>query len=320
MARFVARRLLGMIAVLFAISVIVFLIFNVIPNSDPAARIAGKNADPTLIARVTADLGLDQPLPVQYLTMMRQIFTGQLMSYAKDRNVVQQIWDGVPATFSLCNGAAVIWMTLAIVFGYMSAVHAGKFTDRALTILSLVGISMPGFWLAAILLYFLTFKVQLFPTGSYVPLTEDPLNWAYHLILPWLTLAVLYVGFYSRLLRSNMLDAMNEDYVRTARAKGLSERQVRIRHVLRNSMIPIVTLFGLDFGAVIGGGAILTEYVFNLPGVGNYAATSISNLDLPPIMAVTMFGAFFIVLFNTLVDIAYAYLDPRVRLGEAAPS
>src|SRR5262249_5609940 len=140
MARFVARRLLGMIAVLFAISVIVFLIFNVIPNSDPAARIAGKNADPALIARVSADLGLDKPLPVQYLTMMRQIFTGQLMSYAKDRNVIQQIWDGVPATFSLCIGAAVIWMALAVLFGYMSAVHAGKLTDRALTILLLVGI------------------------------------------------------------------------------------------------------------------------------------------------------------------------------------
>ena len=192
--------------------------------------------------------GWIKPLPVQYLTMMKQIFTGQLTSYAKDRNVVQQIWDGVPATFSLCIGAAVIWMALAVLFGYLSAVHAGKFTDRALTILSLVGISMPVFWLAAILLYFLTFKVQLFPTGSYVPLTEDPLDWAYHLILPWFTLAVLFVGFYSRVLRSNMLDAMNEDYVRTARAKGLSERQVRIRHVLRNSMIPIVTLFGLDFG------------------------------------------------------------------------
>src|SRR5215475_9388649 len=244
--------------------------------------------------------------------MMKQIFTGQLMSYAKDRNVVQQIWDGVPATFSLCIGAAVIWMALAVLFGYMSAVHAGKFTDRALTILSLVGISMPVFWLAAILLYFLTFKVQLFPTGSYVPLTEDPLQWAYHLILPWLTLAVLYVGFYSRMLRSNMLDAMNEDYVRTARAKGLSERQVRIRHVLRNSMIPVITLFGLDFGAAIGGSTIFVEYIFSLHGVGQYAAESTLRLELPPILAVSLFGAFFIVLFNTLVDIAYAKLDPRV--------
>jgi peptide/nickel transport system permease protein len=158
MARFIARRLLGMTAVLFAISVIVFLIFNVIPNSDPAARIAGKNADPELIARVSADLGLDQPLPVQYLTMMRQILTGELTSYASSQNVVEQIWRGLPATLSLCIGAAVLWMTLAIVFGYLSAVHSGRFTDRALTILSLAGISMPVFWLAAILLYYLSFK------------------------------------------------------------------------------------------------------------------------------------------------------------------
>jgi peptide/nickel transport system permease protein len=320
MARFVARRLLGMIAVLFAISIIVFLIFNVIPNSNPAVRIAGKNADPALIARVTADLGLDKPLAVQYLTMMKQIFTGQLTSYAKDRNVVQQIWEGVPATFSLCIGAAVLWMSLAILFGYLSAVHAGRFTDRALTILSLVGISMPVFWLAAMLLYYLSFKVELFPTGSYVPFTEDPLDWAYHLILPWFTLAVLFVGIYSRVLRSNMLDAMNEDYVRTARAKGLSERQVRMRHVLRNSMIPVITLFGLDFGMVVGGGAILTETVYNLDGVGLYAGEAIRSLDLPPLMAVVMFGAFFIVLFNTIVDILYAVLDPRIRLGEAAPA
>ncbi|HZX56764.1 MAG TPA: ABC transporter permease, partial [Ilumatobacteraceae bacterium] len=184
----------------------------------------------------------------------------------------------------------------------------------------LVGISMPVFWLAAILLYFLTFKIQLFPTGSYVPLTEDPVGWASHLILPWFTLAVLFVGFYSRMLRSNMLDAMNEDYVRTARAKGLSERQVRIRHVLRNSMIPIVTLFGLDFGQVVGGGAILTETVYNLNGVGLYAGEAIRSLDLPPLIGVTLFGAFFIVLFNTIVDFAYAVLDPRIRLGEAAPA
>ncbi|MDA2891440.1 ABC transporter permease [Mycolicibacterium sp. BiH015] len=320
MARFIARRVLGMVAVLFAISVIVFLIFNVIPNSDPAARIAGKNADPDLIARVNADLGLDQPLPVQYVTMMKEIFTGQLTSYASNRNVAEQIWEGLPATFSLCIGAAVIWMSLAVLFGYLSAVHAGRFADRALTVLSLVGISMPVFWLAAILLYFLSFKVQLFPTGSYVELTDDPLDWAYHLVLPWFTLAVLFIGFYSRVLRSNMLDAMNEDYVRTARAKGLSDRRVRIRHVLRNSMIPIVTLFGLDFGMVVGGGAILTETVYNLDGVGLYAGEAIRSLDLPPLMAVTMFGAFFIVLFNTVVDIAYAVLDPRIRLGEAAPA
>lgn len=318
MARFIVRRVLGMIAVLFAISLLVFLIFNVIPNSDPAARIAGKNANPALIARVSHDLGLDQPLPVQYLTMMKQIITGQLTSYASNRNVADQIWQGLPATMSLCIGAAVLWMTLSIWFGYLSAVHAGRFTDRALTVLSLAGISMPVFWLAAILLYFLSYKLQLFPSSSYVPLAENPLEWAYHLILPWITLAVLFVGFYSRVLRTNMLDVANEDYVRTAKAKGISPRQVRIRHILRNSLIPVITLFGLDFGAVVGGGAILTETVFNINGVGLYAGEAVRTLDLPPLIGVTMYGAFFIVLFNTIVDLAYAYLDPRIRLGEAA--
>ena len=182
----------------------------------------------------------------------------------------------------------------------------------------MVGISMPVFWLAAIFLVYLTYKTEIFPTGGYVELTEDPVDWAYHLVLPWVTLAVLYVGFYSQVLRSNMLDVMHEDYVRTARAKGLSERQVMTRHVLRNSMIPIVTLFGLDFGALIGGGAIITETLFNLNGVGLLRGEAIDNLDLPPLMAVTLFGAFFVVFFNTLVDFSYAYLDPRIRLGESA--
>ena len=317
MARFAVRRLLGMLVVLFAISVIVFLIFNVIPSSNPAERIAGKNATPQLTASVEQTWGFDDPLPVQYWSMMKLIFTGELISYSSQLNVDEQILEGVPATFSLCIGAAVIWLFFGLLFGYLSAVRAGGLTDRALTVLTLIGISMPVFWLAAILLYYLTFKVELFPSGGYAPLAEDPLDWAYHLILPWTTLAVLYIGFYSRVLRSNMLDAMDEDYVRTARAKGLSERRVRIRHVLRNSLIPIVTLFGLDFAAVVGGGAILTESIFNLNGIGQYAAEAIGNLDLPPIMAVTLFGAFFVVIFNTAVDIAYAYLDPRIRLGES---
>jgi peptide/nickel transport system permease protein len=316
MARFAVRRLLGMLLVLFAISVIVFLIFNVIPNTNPAERIAGKNATPELVAQVEETWGFDEPLPVQYLTTMKLIFTGELISYSSQLNVDEQILEGIPATFSLCIGAAVIWLFFGVLFGYLSAVRAGGALDRTLTVIALVGISLPVFWLAALLLYYLTFQIELFPSGGYVPLTEDPLEWAYHLVLPWTTLAVLFIGFYSRVLRANMLDAMNEDYVRTARAKGLNERQVRLRHVLRNSLIPMVTLFGLDFAAVLGGGAILTEYVFNLNGVGQYAADAIAELDLPPIMGVTLFGAFFVVLFNTLVDIAYAYLDPRVRLGD----
>jgi len=318
MGRFIIRRLIGMIAVLFAISVVVFLIFNVIPNSDPAQRIGGKNADQELIDRINEDWGFNDALPQQYLRMMRKTFTGDLVSYQNQRDVVDQIKKGIPVTFSLCIGAAIIWMLLAIVFGYLSAVRAGQATDRALTIIALIGISLPVFWLGEMLLYYVANKLGLFPIGDYVKFTEDPMQWANHLILPWFTLAILFIGFYSRLLRSNMLDVMEEDYVRTARAKGLPERQVMLRHVLRNSMIPIITLFGLDFGAVIGGGAILTETVYNLPGVGQYAGQSVASLDLPPLIAVTMFGAFFIVLLNTIVDVVYAYLDPRIRLGTQA--
>jgi peptide/nickel transport system permease protein len=318
MARFVVRRLIGMVLVLFVISVIVFLIFNVIPNSDPAQRMAGKNATPQLVANITKDWGFDKPLPQQYLTMMRKIFSGELISYDSRLNVDEQIVKGIPATFSLCVGAAVIWMFFGILFGYLSAVKAGRFTDRALTVIAVTGISTPVFFLAAVFLYFFTFKIELFPASGYVPFAQDPVEWASHLVLPWVALAVLTAGFYSRVLRSNMLDVMGEDYVRTARAKGLSERRVMARHVMRNSLIPIVTLFGLDFAAVVGGGAILTEAIFSLEGVGLYAAEAIGNLDLPPIMAVTLFGAFFVVIFNALVDIAYAWLDPRIRLGTEA--
>jgi peptide/nickel transport system permease protein len=317
MARFVVRRLAGMVAVLFAVSVLVFLIFNVIPNADPARQMAGRSASPQLVASITAEWGFDDPLPQQYLTMMGNIFSGEVISYETQANVDERIVEGIPATFSLCIGAAVIWMFFGILFGYLSAVRAGGLLDRALTVVAVTGISIPVFWLAAIFLNYLTYELEIFPSGGYVGLTENPIEWANHLFLPWVTLAIVYVGFYSRVLRSNMLDAMEEDYVRTARAKGLSERRVMTRHVLRNSLVPIVTLFGLDFGALLGG-AILVEGVFNLDGIGQYAYESLINLDLPPIMAITLFGAFFIVLFNALVDIAYAYLDPRVKLGSTA--
>lgn len=315
MGRFAIRRLLGLVAVLFAVSVLTFLIFNVIPNSDPAQRMAGKNATPTLVANITEEWGFDDSLPQQYLTMMGKIFSGDVISYEGRENVDERIVEGIPATFSLCIGAAVIWMFFGILFGYLSAVRAGGLLDRALTIVAVTGISIPIFWLAAILLNYLTYQTEIFPSGGYVELAENPLEWAEHLVLPWVTLAIVYVGIYSRVLRSNMLDAMNEDYVRTARAKGLDERRVMTRHVLRNSLIPIVTLFGLDFGALLGG-AIVVEAVFSLNGIGQYAYESLINTDLPPIMAIVLFGAFFVVLFNALVDIAYAWLDPRIRLGE----
>jgi peptide/nickel transport system permease protein len=317
MGRFVVRRLLGTALVLFAVSLLTFLIFNVVPNSDPAQRMAGKNATPELIASINEEWGFNDSLPTQYVTMMKKIFTGELISYEGREPVDERIVEGIPATLSLCIGAAMIWMFFGILFGYLSAVKAGGWLDTTLTVVAVAGISMPVFWLAAILLNYLAYKTGIFPSQGYVELTENPLDWAYHLILPWVTLAVLYLGFYSRVLRSTMLDVMNEDYVRTARAKGLSERRVMRKHVMRNSLIPIVTLFGLDFGALLGG-AILIEKIFNLNGIGQYAEEALANFDLPPIMAITLYGAFFVVLFNSLVDIAYAYLDPRIRLGESA--
>jgi peptide/nickel transport system permease protein len=314
MARFVIRRLIQMVLVMFAVSVLTFLIFNVIPNGDPAVRMAGRQPTETQIEAIRKEWGFDENIVVQYLTTMKKVFTGDLQSYFTQLPVGEEIKKGLPRTLSLAIGAAILWMLVAVAFGLYSAVKAGKFADRFLTIIALIGISMPVFWIGALMNYYLGFKLGLFPNGGYVEFTEDPVDWFYHLILPWTALAILFIGFYSRVLRSNVLDTINEDYVRTARAKGLSERQIMVRHVLRNSMIPIITLWGLDFGAVLGGGAILTETVFDLQGVGQYAADAIAQLDVPPVLAVTLFAAFFIVLLNAIVDIIYAYLDPRIRL------
>ncbi len=319
MLRFVIRRLLGMVAVLFAVSVIVFVVFTVLPSINPAQLLAGKNAEPILVKNIEEEWGFDEPLPVQYATMMKKVFSGELTSYKPRISVSEQIVDGIPATFSLTIGAAIIWLFFGLLLGYLSAIRAGGWLDKFLTGLSVAGISIPVFLIAPVLLYFLTYKTEIFPNAQYVPLFEDPGEWVMHLILPWFTLAVLSIGFYSRVLRSNMLDVMNEDYVRTARAKGLSERQVMTRHVLRNSLIPVVTLFGLDFGATIAGTAIITETLYSLEGVGLYAAEAVAKFELPPIMGVTLYGAFFVVFINAVVDIVYAYLDPRVRLGESAP-
>jgi peptide/nickel transport system permease protein len=313
-ARFIVRRVFGMVLVLFAISVLTFLIFNVIPNGDPALRIAGRHPTQGQLEVIRSQWGFDQPIYVQYGKTMQQIFSGDLVSYSTQLNVVDEIRKDAPRTFALAIGAAIMWMAFATALGLYTAMRAGRFSDRSLTVLALIGISMPVFWIGALMNYYLGFKWKIFPNGGYVPLTEDPVQWFYHLIMPWTALSLLFIGVYSRILRSNVLDTINDDYVRTARAKGLGERQVMLHHVLRNSLIPIVSLWGLDFGAVLGGGAILTETVFDLQGVGQYAAESIGQLDVPPVLAITMFGAFFIVMLNTVVDIIYAWLDPRIRL------
>jgi peptide/nickel transport system permease protein len=312
---FFVRRLVGAILVCIAVTFIVFVIFIVIPGGDTAERIAGKNATPQNIINIRKDWGFDKPFYVQYAEMMKKMFSGELVSYTKGQNVVSQIKQGIPATFSLTIGAGLIWLTLGILVGVISAVTAGRWSDRVITVLALIGISMPVFWLGIVTRYYFAEGgwVTWFPDGGYVPFIDNPADWFYHMILPWIVLAVLYIGFYGRVLRGNVLDTINEDYVRTAKAKGLPSKRILRRHVLRTSLIPIVTLFGLDFAAVLGGGAILTETVFDLHGVGQYAAQSINDFDLPPIMGVTLYGAFFIVIFSVIVDLLYAYLDPRIR-------
>lgn len=312
MGRFVVRRLASMVGVLFAISVLTFLIFQAIPN--PAVRLAGRFPTPATIQHINQQWGFDKPIYIQYLKTMKLIFTGQVISYTQQINVVHEIWTLLPVTASLAIGAGIIWLSMGILFGVLSAWRSGRWLDRGLTVLSMIGVSMPVFFLGAVMSYYLGDKWGILPAGDYVPIQQDPWQWFVHMLMPWFALSVLFIGVYSRVLRSTILDTINDDYVRTAKAKGLTERQVMTRHVLRNSLIPIIALFGLDFAAVIGGGAILTETVFNLHGIGQYAAQSVSALDIPPVLVITLFGAFVVVLIGGVVDVLYAYLDPRIRL------
>jgi len=317
---FIVRRTLWTAVVMFVITVLVFIIFFKTPGVDPARAIAGRNPSPQVLAEIRAQLGLNRPLYVQYGVMMKKIFiTRDLVSYSNQgTRVVQEIFSAAPATLSLVFGAALIWIVMAIVMGVAAARLRGRIYDPILMVLALVGLSAPVFWVGQV--------VNLITQGSlhssvfswlpplgYTSFTTSPVLWFEGLIFPWITLSILYIGFYARVLRANLLEIQNEDYIRTARAKGLSERRVLVRHTLRTSMITFVSLFGLDFGALVGGGAILTEVVFGIHGVGFLTYQSLTNLDLPTIIAVVIYGAFFIVLANALVDIGYAWIDPRVR-------
>jgi peptide/nickel transport system permease protein len=296
------------------ISLLTFLLFEAIPNGNPALRLAGRSATQLEINEIENKYGFNQPIYVQYLRTMKNIFTGQAYSYTQGFNVLDEIKAGLPATLSLAFGAGIIWLLVSILFGTLAAIRAGALTDRSLTVIAMLGVSFPPFFLGAVLIYYLGWKWNIFPLGGYVKFTSDPWQWFLHLILPWFTLSVLFIGFYSRVLRSTILDTINEDYVRTARAKGLSERQVLIRHILRNSLIPIISLWGLDMAAVIGGGAILTESVYNLHGVGQLARDSIGRLDIIPILVIVLLTAFAVVFLAAVIDILYAFLDPRIRL------
>lgn len=310
---FALKRVASAIVVLFAVSVLTFLIFFAIPNGNPALRLAGRTARPQDIRRVEHIYGFDKPIWVQYYRVMHQVFDGSIQSYVQRTSVFSQIRRGLPATASLAIGGAILWLVVGIAFGVLGAVRAGKATDVGITTFSFIGISAPSFVVGSILLYLFAFKLQIFPNTGYVALSQSPVSWFQHLILPWITLALLYIGIYSQVLRSGVLDAMTADNVRTAYAKGLSPRRVLLRHVLRVSLIPIVSLWGLDFASVLGGSTIVVEKVFSLNGIGQYVATSVNQLDVPPILVTVLLGAFFVVTMNALVDILYAFLDPRIR-------
>jgi peptide/nickel transport system permease protein len=315
MARFLVRRVAVMVAMLFAISLVTFLLFIVVlPGGNPAALLAGRLATPAEVHLISVRYGFDKPVWVQYLRTMEHIFDGSAYSYQSGFNVLDEIRAGLPTTLSLALGAGVLWFLTSVVVGTLAAIRAGRYTDRVLTVLSMIGVSMPVFFLGAVLIYFLGYKAGIIPISGYVPLTQSPTDWLWHLVAPWFTLSVLFIGIYSRILRSTILDTINEDFVRTARAKGLSERQVLVRHILRNSLVPIVSLWGLDLAQVIGGGAILTEGVYGLHGVGYLAYQSVLHLDTVTLLSIVMLTAFCVVLLGALVEILYAFLDPRIRL------
>jgi peptide/nickel transport system permease protein len=306
---------------MFVITVLVFLIFFKTPGVDPARAIAGRNPSPQVLAEIRAQFGLNQPLWVQYADMMKSLFISRdLVSYSNQGvKVVPEVAAAAPATLSLVFGAAVIWVVMAIITGVAAALLRGTVWDPLLMILALIGISTPVFWLGEVANLISqgglhsTFLFSWVPPLGYTPLTQDPVKWFEGLIFPWLTLSVLYIGFYARVLRANLIETESEDYVRTARAKGLSERRVLMRHTLRTSMITFVSLFGLDFGVLVGGGALLVEVVFGLPGIGLLTYNALTSLDLPIIMTTVIYGAFFITLASAMVDLVYAWLDPRVR-------
>jgi peptide/nickel transport system permease protein len=321
MLRFILKRLLATVLVLFAISVLVFLIFFATPGVDPAARIAGRGASPAVLAQVRQTFGLTRPMPIRYLLLMKQLFiTRDLTSYVNiGEKIVPQILQAVPVTLSLVVGAAVLWLLFGIVSGVLAASRRGSLIDPIVMTVGLIALSVPAYWLGEMVNLVTQSRLHSsvfswVPPLGYVSLS-NPLQWALHLLFPWLTLAALYAGIYARVLRAELVSALDEDYVRTARAKGLSERRILWRHAFRCSLLQIVSLFGLDFGSLVGGSALLTEVVFGLPGVGMLTWTSLQNLDLPMIMGCVMYASFFVVIANAVVDVVYAWLDPRVRRG-----
>ena len=320
MTSFLLRRLASTAVVLLALSVLVFLIFFATPGIDPARQMAGRSATPETLAAVRRTFGLDQPLPVQYWRLMKSLVINRdLESYTnRGVKVLPELWAAAPVTFSLVLGAAVLWVVLSILLGIASARVPNGLADRVIMVGSLIALSVPVFWLGQVA-NLVTQGVghsTLFrwvPPLGYTPFREDPGLWFRHLVVPWVVLATLYVGLYARIVRSSLIETATQDFVRTARAKGLGESQVQLRHLVRPSLGTFANLFALDIGALVAGGALLVEVVFGLPGIGRLTYLSLTGLDLPVIMAAVLYGGAIVVVANMVIDVVHARLDPRVR-------
>jgi len=330
---YILRRLVTAALLIVAVSIVTFGIFFLIPKAvgaDPAEMYVGKSATPRDVEATRVKLGLDQPIYVQYGRYVKGLVVGRDYnsgpsithcstpcfgySFRSDREVWPLLLDRLPVTISLALGAAVIWLVGGVLGGVISALKRGSLIDRAVMFLALAGVSLPIYFTGLIFQALFVHQWPIFRGGEYVNFVDDPLAWANKLFLAWVSLALLFAATYARLTRATMLETVSEDYIRTARAKGLKERVVIAKHAMRSVLTPIVTIFGLDLGGLLGG-AILTETVFSLPGIGRLSIEAVRTKDLPIILGVTLFGAFFIVMANLIVDLLYAVIDPRVRLG-----
>ncbi len=322
MIRYLIRRLLWAVVLFIAVTFVTYVIFFLVP-ANPARLAAGQTATPERIAEVEKFLGLDRPVHIQYLKFLDRIVTeGSLgQSFVTRQSVNEKIYDAAPVTASVVFGAMILVLSIAIPLGIFSALRPRSLLDRVSMTYVLIGISLPSFWIGLVLSYVVGFKLGLTPVSGYCEVVSVPeaascggfVDWAYHLVLPCVTLAIVVAGTYVRFVRAEVMETMSQDFVRTARAKGAPERTVIRSHVLRNAMLPVVTMVGMDIGLLLGG-SIFIEAVFGLPGLGSTAIQSISTFDLPLLQGVVIFGAVAIIIFSLVVDLLYAWIDPRIRL------
>jgi peptide/nickel transport system permease protein len=330
MFRYLIRRLLAAAALILVISLITFFVFFALP-SNPALLACGKTCSPERLAQIKQGLGLNQGITTQYWEFFKGVFVGRDfsdasiplhcpapclgISFKTDTPVLSTLLNRFPADLSLALGSAVMFLTVGVGLGVLAAVRRGRLLDKLAVGGALVGVSLQIYFMGLVLIWLFVDKWNILPEPGYTPITQDPAAWFQGLLLPWATLVILYLALYTRLARSSMLETMSEDYIRTARAKGLPQHTVILKHALRAAITPIVTIFGMDLGALIGGSAVITESVFGINGIGKLAVDSVTDSDLPVIMGTSLFAATVIILFNVLVDLLYGVIDPRVRLA-----